>query len=72
MVLSAGGAGYSLFELLAADLTGAALQEQVVAGVAHQHGVVQLLVGDGQLQVTAVFAEHVAAVPEEGGQRTGG
>lgn len=60
---SAGGRGDGLLQLLAADLTGARLQEQVVAGVADQHGVVELLVGDGQLQVTAVFAEDVAAVP---------
>lgn len=63
--LSAGGCGDGLLELLAADLAGAGLQEQVVAGVADQHRVVQLLVGDGQLQMTTVFTEHVATVPDD-------
>lgn len=63
---SAGGRGDGLLQLLAADLAGARLQQQVVAGVAHQHGVVQLLVRDGQLQVAAVFAEHVTAVSVDG------
>lgn len=62
--LSAGGGGDGLLQLLAADLTGAGLQEQVVAGVAHQHRVVQLLVRDGQLQMATVFTEHVPTVPE--------
>lgn len=65
-LLSAGGCGDGLLELLAADLAGAGLQEQVVAGVADQHRVVQLLVWDGQLQMTTVFTEHIATVPEEG------
>ena len=34
-----------------------------MAGVAHQHRVVQLLVWDGQLQVTTVLTEHVTTVP---------
>ena len=66
--LSAGGCGDGLLELLAADLAGAGLQELVVAGVADQHWVVQLLVWDGQLQMTTVFTEHIATVPVE--QRT--
>ena len=37
-----------------------------MAGVADQHRVVQLLVGDGQLQMTTVFTEHVATVPDDG------
>lgn len=61
--LSAGRRGNGLLQLLAADLAGAGLQEQVVAGVAHQHRVVQLLVWDGQLQVTTVFTEHITTVP---------
>lgn len=65
-LLSAGGCGDGLLELLAADLAGAGLQEQVVAGVADQHRVIKLLVWDGQLQVTTVFTEHVATVPEDG------
>lgn len=64
---SAGGCGDGLLKLLAADLTGARLQEQVVAVVADQHWIVQLLVWDGQLQVTAVFTEHIATVPERRG-----
>lgn len=63
---SAGSCGDGLLQLLAANLAGARLQQQVVAGVAHQHGVVQLLVRDGQLQVAAVFAEHVTAVSVDG------
>lgn len=63
---SAGGCRNGLLELLAADLAGAGLQEQIVAGVADQHGVVQLLVWDGQLQVTTVFTEHIATVPGDG------
>lgn len=43
-----------------------------MAGVAHQHGVVQLLVGDGQLQVAAIFAEHVTAVSVDGERRRSG
>lgn len=66
MPLSAGGCGDGLLELLAADLAGAGLQEQVMAGVADQHRVVQLLVGDGKLQMTTVFTEHVATVPDDG------
>lgn len=66
---SAGGCGDGLLELLAADLAGAGLQEQVVAGVADQHWVIQLLVWDGQLQMTTVFTEHIATVPD-GGERT--
>lgn len=46
---SAGGRGDGLLQLLAANLTGARLQQQVVAGVADQHGVVELLVWDGKL-----------------------
>lgn len=65
-LLSAGGCGDGLLELLAADLAGAGLQEQVVAGVADQHRVIQLLVWDGQLQMTTVFTEHIATVPEDG------
>lgn len=64
-LLSAGGCGDGLLELLAADLAGAGLEEQVVAGVADQHRVIQLLVWDGQLQVTTVFTEHIATVPED-------
>lgn len=63
---SAGGCGDGLLELLAADLAGAGLQEQVVAGVADQHRVIQLLVRDGQLQMTTVFTEHIATVPDDG------
>lgn len=62
-LLSAGGCGDGLLELLAADLAGAGLQEQVMAGVADQHWVIQLLVRDGQLQMTTVFTEHIATVP---------
>lgn len=36
-----------------------------MAGVADQHLVIQLLVRDGQLQVTTVFTEHIATVPED-------
>lgn len=63
---SAGGCGDGLLELLAADLAGAGLQEQVVTGVADQHRVIQLLVRDGQLQMTTVFTEHIATVPGDG------
>lgn len=69
MLLSAGGCGDGLLELLAADLAGARLQELVVAGVADQHRVVQLLVRDGQLQMTTVFTEHIATVPDGGEQK---
>ena len=65
-LLSAGGCGDGLLQLLAADLAGAGLQEQVVADVADQHRVIQLLVWDGQLQMTTVFTEHIATVPVEG------
>lgn len=61
---SAGGCGDGLLELLAADLAGAGLQQQVVAVVAHQHRVVQLLVWDGQLQVTTIFTEDIPTVPD--------
>lgn len=71
MLLSAGGCGDGLLELLAADLASARLQELVVAGVADQHRVVQLLVRDGQLQMTTVFTEHIATVPD-GGEQTEG
>lgn len=63
---SAGRRGNGLLQLLAAEFAGARLQQQVVASVAHQHGVVQLLVGDGQLQVAAIFAEHITAVSADG------
>lgn len=62
---SAGGSGNGLLKLLAADLAGAGFQEQVVAGVADQHWIVELLVWDGQLQMTTVFTEHIATVPED-------
>lgn len=64
--LSAGGCSDGLLKLLATDLAGAGLEEQVVAGVAHQHGVVKLLVWNGKLQVTTVFTEHITTVPENG------
>lgn len=35
-----------------------------MAVVADQHCIIELLVWDGQLQVTTVFTEHVATVPE--------
>lgn len=60
---SAGGGGDGLLELLAAHLPRAGLQQQVVAAVAHQHRVVQLLLRDGQLQMAAVLTEHVPTVP---------
>lgn len=62
---SAGGCGDGLLKLLAADLAGAGLQQQVVAVVAYQHRVVQLLVWDGQLQVTTIFTEDIPTVPDE-------
>lgn len=37
-----------------------------MTGVADQHRVIQLLVRDGQLQMTTVFTEHVATVPDGG------
>lgn len=37
-----------------------------MAGVADQHGVIQLLVRDGQLQMTTVFTEHISTVPDDG------
>lgn len=64
-LLSAGGGGDGLLELLAADVAGSSHQQQVVAAVADQHGVIQLLVRDGQLQMTTVFTEHIATVPED-------
>lgn len=68
---SAGRCSDGLLQLLAADLAGARLQQQVVAAVADQHGVVELLVRDGQLQVAAVLTEHVATVPERRHTHTG-
>lgn len=62
--LSAGCRGDGLLQLLAADLAGPGHQQQVVTGVADQNRVVELLVRDGQLQVAAVFTEHVPTVPE--------
>lgn len=61
--VSAGRGGDGFLELLRAQLSRAGLQQQVVARVAHQHRVVQLLVRDGQLQVAAVFTKHVTTVP---------
>lgn len=63
LAVSAGGGGDGFLQLLRAQLSRAGLQQQVVAGVAHQNRVVQLLVWDGQLQLTAFLTKHVPTVP---------
>lgn len=60
---SAGGRGDGFLQVLAHELPGTRHLDVVITGVTDEDGVVQLLIGDGQLQVAATGTEHVPTVP---------
>lgn len=49
--------------MLAHELPGTRHLDVVITGVTHEDRVVQLLIGDGQLQMAATSTKHVPTVP---------
>lgn len=60
---SAGSRGNGFLQVLAHELPGTRHLDVVITGVTDEDGVVQLLIGDGQLQVAATGTKHVPTVP---------
>lgn len=68
---SARSSGNGLLQMLAHEFPGPGDLDVVIAGVADENRVVELLVRNGQLQVAAASAEHIPAVSGQRGKKRG-